>query len=40
MSIVVILNVIFATLVVLAIPGMLAWAIWSSHARSATTSVR
>jgi hypothetical protein len=40
MSIVVILNVIFATLVVLAIPGMMAWAIWSSLARRAIASVQ
>jgi hypothetical protein len=36
----VILNVIFATLVVLAIPGMMAWAIWSSPTRRAIASVQ
>ena len=40
MSLVVILNVIFATLVVLAIPGMMAWAIWSSRAHRADVSVQ
>ena len=33
MSLIVIVNVIFVALIVLAIPGLMAHAIWSSHPR-------